>query len=103
MRLGPGLTAEMEGFQTELHIRFSLCNINKLFSLWANNLYIFLSFLQVPVLISIKGRIILEILEGMVYLMKNRVIHKDLKPENILVDKDFHIKVQHTLYNICRD
>uniref|UniRef100_A0A8C7I8Y0 Receptor (TNFRSF)-interacting serine-threonine kinase 1, like n=1 Tax=Oncorhynchus kisutch TaxID=8019 RepID=A0A8C7I8Y0_ONCKI len=48
---------------------------------------------RVPVLISIKGRIILEILEGMVYLMKNRVIHKDLKPENILVDKDFHIKI----------
>ncbi|CAB1317392.1 unnamed protein product [Coregonus sp. 'balchen'] len=47
---------------------------------------------QVSVPISIKGRIILEILEGMVYLMKNRVIHKDLKPENILVDKDFHIK-----------
>ncbi|CAB1326355.1 unnamed protein product [Coregonus sp. 'balchen'] len=47
---------------------------------------------RVPVLISIKGRIILEILEGMVYLMKNRVVHKDLKPENILVDKDFHIK-----------
>uniref|UniRef100_A0A4W5KYU6 Receptor (TNFRSF)-interacting serine-threonine kinase 1, like n=1 Tax=Hucho hucho TaxID=62062 RepID=A0A4W5KYU6_9TELE len=48
---------------------------------------------RVPVLISIKGRIILEILEGMVYLMKNRVIHKDLKPENILVDNDFHIKI----------
>ncbi|XP_023866044.1 receptor-interacting serine/threonine-protein kinase 1 isoform X1 [Salvelinus sp. IW2-2015] len=48
---------------------------------------------QVSVPISIKGRIILEILEGMVYLMKNCVIHKDLKPENILVDKDFHIKI----------
>uniref|UniRef100_A0A8C7HUQ9 Receptor (TNFRSF)-interacting serine-threonine kinase 1, like n=1 Tax=Oncorhynchus kisutch TaxID=8019 RepID=A0A8C7HUQ9_ONCKI len=48
---------------------------------------------QVSVPISIKGRIILEILEGMVYLMKNRVIHKDLKPENILVDNDFHIKI----------
>ncbi|XP_018616094.1 receptor-interacting serine/threonine-protein kinase 1-like [Scleropages formosus] len=43
--------------------------------------------------ISIKGRIILEILEGMFYLTKNNVIHRDLKPENILVDKDFHIKI----------
>lgn len=44
--------------------------------------------------LSIKGRIILEILEAMVYLSERRIIHKDLKPENILVDKDFHIKVQ---------
>lgn len=43
---------------------------------------------------SVKGRIILEILEGMVYLTERQVIHKDIKPENILVDKDFHIKVQ---------
>ncbi|CAL8279538.1 unnamed protein product [Lota lota] len=48
---------------------------------------------QVTVPISIRGRIILEILEGMVYLTRNNVIHKDLKPENILVDKDFHIKI----------
>ncbi|KAK0145295.1 Receptor-interacting serine/threonine-protein kinase 1 [Merluccius polli] len=48
---------------------------------------------KVSVPMSIKGRIILEILEGMVYLTKNNVIHKDLKPENILVDKDFHIKI----------
>lgn len=48
---------------------------------------------QVTVPISIKGRIILEILEGMVYLTDNQVIHKDLKPENILVDEHFHIKV----------
>ncbi|XP_073704910.1 receptor-interacting serine/threonine-protein kinase 1 [Garra rufa] len=47
----------------------------------------------VPVPISVKGRIILEILEGMVYLMENQVVHKDLKPENILVDKNFHIKI----------
>uniref|UniRef100_A0A672NLA7 Receptor-interacting serine/threonine-protein kinase 1-like n=1 Tax=Sinocyclocheilus grahami TaxID=75366 RepID=A0A672NLA7_SINGR len=46
----------------------------------------------VPVPISVKGRIILEIVEGMVYLTENQVIHKDLKPENILVDKNFHIK-----------
>ncbi|KAL1279722.1 hypothetical protein QQF64_014322 [Cirrhinus molitorella] len=48
---------------------------------------------EVQVPISVKGRIILEILEGMVYLMENQVIHKDLKPENILVDKNFHIKI----------
>ncbi|KAJ8012145.1 hypothetical protein DPEC_G00065630 [Dallia pectoralis] len=48
---------------------------------------------QVSVPLSIKGRIILEILEGMVYLVNKRIIHKDLKPENILVDKDFHIKI----------
>lgn len=48
---------------------------------------------KVPVPISIKGRIILEILEGMVYLTERHVIHKDIKPENILVDKDFHIKI----------
>ncbi|XP_034410889.1 receptor-interacting serine/threonine-protein kinase 1 isoform X2 [Cyclopterus lumpus] len=47
----------------------------------------------VPVPVSIKGRIILEILEGMVYLTEKQVIHKDIKPGNILVDKDFHIKI----------
>ncbi|TNN26759.1 Receptor-interacting serine/threonine-protein kinase 1 [Liparis tanakae] len=47
----------------------------------------------VPVPMSIKGRIIVEILEGMVYLTERRVIHKDIKPGNILVDKDFHIKI----------
>ncbi|KAJ8272636.1 hypothetical protein GJAV_G00091610 [Gymnothorax javanicus] len=47
----------------------------------------------VPVPLSIKGRIILEILEGMVYLTNKNIVHKDLKPENILVDKDFHIKI----------
>lgn len=48
--------------------------------------------------ISIKGRIILEILEGMMYLTEKSIIHKDIKPENILVDKDFHIKVHYTLW-----
>nr|AZP56658.1 RIPK1 [Mylopharyngodon piceus] len=55
------------------------------------NLLTMLETVTVP--ISVKGRIILEILEGMVYLMENQVIHKDLKPENILVDKHFHIKI----------
>ncbi|XP_028832680.1 receptor-interacting serine/threonine-protein kinase 1 [Denticeps clupeoides] len=55
------------------------------------NLYTMLERVHVPV--SIKGRIILEILEGMIYLNENGIIHKDLKPENILVDKEFHIKI----------
>ncbi|XP_062850476.1 receptor-interacting serine/threonine-protein kinase 1 [Trichomycterus rosablanca] len=55
------------------------------------NLMVMLQKVVVP--ISIKGRIILEVLEGMVYLIKNNVIHKDLKPENILVDEKFHIKI----------
>ncbi|XP_060940752.1 receptor-interacting serine/threonine-protein kinase 1 [Limanda limanda] len=55
------------------------------------NLLVMLQKVSVPV--SIKGRIILEILEGMVYLTDKRVIHKDIKPDNILVDKDFHIKI----------
>ncbi|KAI7810318.1 receptor-interacting serine/threonine-protein kinase 1 [Triplophysa rosa] len=48
---------------------------------------------KVSVPLSLTGRFIVEILEGMVYLTKNQVIHKDLKPENILVDKHFHIKI----------
>ncbi|XP_077376031.1 receptor-interacting serine/threonine-protein kinase 1 isoform X2 [Festucalex cinctus] len=55
------------------------------------NLLAMLEKVTVPV--SIKGRIILEILEGMVYLTERNVIHKDIKPENILIDKDFHIKI----------
>ncbi|KAI5104706.1 receptor-interacting serine/threonine-protein kinase 1, partial [Silurus meridionalis] len=55
------------------------------------NLLAMLQKVSVPV--SIKGRIILEILEGMVYLTDNHVIHKDLKPENVLVDERFHIKI----------
>ncbi|KAK7802296.1 hypothetical protein U0070_012818 [Myodes glareolus] len=48
---------------------------------------------QVSVPLSVKGRIIMEIIEGMCYLHDKGVIHKDLKPENILVDHDFHIKI----------
>ncbi|XP_077415230.1 receptor-interacting serine/threonine-protein kinase 1 [Vanacampus margaritifer] len=55
------------------------------------NLLAMLEKVTVPV--SIKGRIIFEILEGMVYLTERKVIHKDIKPENILIDKDFHIKI----------
>ncbi|XP_012731072.2 receptor-interacting serine/threonine-protein kinase 1 [Fundulus heteroclitus] len=55
------------------------------------NLLVMLEKVRVPM--SIKGRIILEILEGMVYLTERQIIHKDIKPENILVDKDFHIKI----------
>uniref|UniRef100_A0A3Q4BS88 Uncharacterized protein n=1 Tax=Mola mola TaxID=94237 RepID=A0A3Q4BS88_MOLML len=55
------------------------------------NLLAMLEAVSVP--LSIKGRIIVEILEAMVYLAEQHVIHKDIKPENILVDKDFHIKI----------
>ncbi|XP_019398138.1 PREDICTED: receptor-interacting serine/threonine-protein kinase 1 isoform X2 [Crocodylus porosus] len=43
--------------------------------------------------VPLKGRFILEIIEGMVYLSEQGLVHKDLKPENILVDNDFHIKI----------
>ncbi|KAI1902268.1 hypothetical protein AGOR_G00042950 [Albula goreensis] len=55
------------------------------------NLLSMLETVSVP--LPIKGRIIMEILEGMVYLTSQDIVHKDLKPENILVDKDFHIKI----------
>ncbi|KAM8966965.1 receptor-interacting serine/threonine-protein kinase 1 [Pelodytes ibericus] len=48
---------------------------------------------QVEVPVSLKGRIVLEIIEGMAYLHSQKVVHKDLKPENILVNDDFHIKI----------
>ncbi|KAM5156655.1 receptor-interacting serine/threonine-protein kinase 1 isoform 2-T2 [Mantella aurantiaca] len=48
---------------------------------------------QVEVPVSVKARFILEIIEGMIYLHSQKVIHKDLKPENILSDDDFHIKI----------
>ncbi|KAM5300120.1 receptor-interacting serine/threonine-protein kinase 1 [Ctenodactylus gundi] len=48
---------------------------------------------QIRIPLSIKGRIIVETIEGMCYLHGEGVIHKDLKPENILVDNDFHIKI----------
>nr|KAF6477936.1 hypothetical protein HJG59_010829 [Molossus molossus] len=43
--------------------------------------------------LSVKGRIIMETIEGMCYLHGEGVMHKDLKPENILVDDNFHIKI----------
>ncbi|KFO70522.1 Receptor-interacting serine/threonine-protein kinase 1, partial [Cuculus canorus] len=43
--------------------------------------------------LSVKGRFVLEITEGMLYLHEQGFVHKDLKPENILVDADFHIKI----------
>ncbi|XP_068019126.1 receptor-interacting serine/threonine-protein kinase 1 isoform X1 [Melanerpes formicivorus] len=43
--------------------------------------------------LSVKGRFVLEIAEGMLYLHEQGFVHKDLKPENILVDTDFHIKI----------
>ncbi|NXB01299.1 RIPK1 kinase, partial [Cnemophilus loriae] len=43
--------------------------------------------------LSVRGRFVLEITEGMLYLHEQGIVHKDLKPENILVDRDFHIKI----------
>ncbi|NWY64523.1 RIPK1 kinase, partial [Erithacus rubecula] len=43
--------------------------------------------------LSVRGRFVLEITEGMLYLHEQGFVHKDLKPENILVDRDFHIKI----------
>ncbi|XP_029799569.1 receptor-interacting serine/threonine-protein kinase 1 [Suricata suricatta] len=48
---------------------------------------------EISIPLSVKGRIIMETIEGMRYLHGEGVIHKDLKPENILVDDDFHIKI----------
>lgn len=48
---------------------------------------------EIDISLSVKGRIIMEIIEGMCYLHGEGVIHKDLKPENILVDDNFHIKI----------
>ncbi|NXM06889.1 RIPK1 kinase, partial [Tyrannus savana] len=48
---------------------------------------------QLSVPLSVKGRFVLEITEGMLYLHEQGFVHKDLKPENILVDRDFHIKI----------
>ncbi|OXB84587.1 UNVERIFIED_CONTAM: hypothetical protein H355_008063 [Colinus virginianus] len=50
-------------------------------------------YTKLPIPLSVKGRFILEIIEGMLYLHEQGLVHKDLKPENILVDKDFHIKI----------
>ncbi|NXV26677.1 RIPK1 kinase, partial [Rissa tridactyla] len=48
---------------------------------------------KLPLPLSVKGRFVLEIAEGMLYLHEQGFVHKDLKPENILVDRDFHIKI----------
>uniref|UniRef100_A0A8C6QRN9 Receptor-interacting serine/threonine-protein kinase 1 n=1 Tax=Nannospalax galili TaxID=1026970 RepID=A0A8C6QRN9_NANGA len=48
---------------------------------------------EINIPLSVKGRIIMETVEGMCYLHGKGVIHKDLKPENILVDSNFHIKI----------
>lgn len=48
---------------------------------------------KISIPLSVKGRIIMETIEGMCYLHREGIIHKDLKPNNILVDDDFHIKI----------
>lgn len=64
------------------------------------NLLVMLETVSVPM--SVKSRIILEILEGMVYLTERKILHKDIKPENILVDKDFHIKIADLGLSTCQ-
>ncbi|XP_069765183.1 receptor-interacting serine/threonine-protein kinase 1 isoform X5 [Narcine bancroftii] len=49
--------------------------------------------MSVTIPLPVKGRIILEIIDGMTYLHIMNIVHKDLKPENILVDADYHIKI----------
>lgn len=34
-----------------------------------------------------------EILAGLEYLHKNKILYRDLKPENILVDIDGHLRI----------
>lgn len=48
---------------------------------------------EMSILFFVKGRIIVEIIEGMCYLYGKGVIYKDLKFENIFVDDDFYIKI----------
>ncbi|XP_077209182.1 receptor-interacting serine/threonine-protein kinase 1 [Paroedura picta] len=55
------------------------------------NLMRVLKTIETP--LPLKARFILEIIEGMLYLSEEGLVHKDLKPENILVDEDFHIKI----------
>ncbi|XP_037374461.2 receptor-interacting serine/threonine-protein kinase 1, partial [Talpa occidentalis] len=55
------------------------------------NLMHVLQAISIP--LSVKGRVIMETIQGMCYLHSEGVIHKDLKPENILVDNNFHIKI----------
>ncbi|ETE61238.1 Receptor-interacting serine/threonine-protein kinase 1, partial [Ophiophagus hannah] len=48
--------------------------------------------------LPVKGRFIQEIIEGMLYLTEQGLVHKDLKPENILVDEEFHIKFSEMMF-----
>lgn len=75
------------------NIHLTISSLGSLLLLFVGLIFPLLACFQVSVPLSVKGRITLEILEAMVYLSQNDIIHKDIKPENILVDKDFHIKV----------
>ena len=42
---------------------------------------------------SIIAAIVLQILDGLVYLHKQNILHSDVKPENILIDKQGNVKI----------
>jgi serine/threonine protein kinase/tetratricopeptide (TPR) repeat protein len=42
---------------------------------------------------EIKLRLIMQVLQALIYLHRRQIIHRDLKPENILVDQDGIVKV----------
>lgn len=84
------------------NIQLTISSLGSLLLLFVGFISHLLACFQVSVPLSVKGRITLEILEAMVYLSENDIIHKDIKPENILVDKDFHIKVCSALQLLIR-
>lgn len=75
------------------NIHLTISSLGSLLLPFVGLIFPLVACFQVSVPLSVKGRVTLEILEAMVYLSENDIIHKDIKPENILVDQDFHIKV----------
>lgn len=50
----------------------------------------------------LRARIVLDVIEGMLYVHSQRIIHQDLKPENVLVNGDFHAKIADFGVSICK-
>uniref|UniRef100_S4R701 Receptor-interacting serine/threonine-protein kinase 1 n=1 Tax=Petromyzon marinus TaxID=7757 RepID=S4R701_PETMA len=50
----------------------------------------------------LRARIMLEVIEGMLYVHSQKIIHQDLKPENVLVNGDFHAKIADFGVSICK-